>query len=203
MTNLIILKYIKTKRTGINDPGIRKFGTFYCNDKVIIIGRLAKRRIKLLLKTIDKINGSTILTKIQKEKLIYKKNKKIHDLVTDMHWKLIKYLTTHLDHILIGNFSTKKMGESDGTDRMTKLIGKAYRMYDFKCKLKYKCHQLGIKYKEVDEAYTTQCCSQCANRKKDIGKNEVYKCDKCGNKMDCDVNSSIDISCKGRVLQCK
>jgi transposase len=182
-------------RTGIDDPGIRKFGTFLLNDKVVMVGEKAKIRLKLLLKTKDKIKANQKLTKIQKDKLIELKNNKIHNLVTDMHWKLIKYLTNNLDHIIIGNFSTKDMGESKTVKKMVKRIGNAYRMYDFKQKLKYKCKYLNVKYTEADEAYTTQCCCRCGNRKKDIGSNEVYACTNCGNVIDRDVNSTINIAC--------
>ena len=68
-----------------------------------------------------------------------------------------------------------------------------YSLYQFKCKLKYKCSIRGTKYKEVDEMYTTQCCSRCGNQKKDVGSNRTYECLKCGLILPRDINSSIDI----------
>jgi putative transposase len=160
-----------------------------------MIGDKAKIRLKLLLKATDKIAANEELKKIQKNRLIERKNKKIHNLVTDMHWKLIKYLTDNLDHIVIGNFSTKTMGRGKKVKKIVKRIANAYRMYEFKQKLKYKCKYLNIKYIEVDESYTTQCCCRCGNRQKDIGSKKVYACTNCNNVIDRDVNSTITIAC--------
>jgi IS605 OrfB family transposase len=181
----------------IIDMGVRKFGALLSNNKFAIIGNNMKKRLTPLLKNIDKINKSTTLTKANKLKLVRKKYTKIHNLVEDVHWKAINYLTNNFGTILIGNWSTKKSNEDGKVDKMTKRFANIYRIYSFKQKLKYKCKYLGIKYKEVDEAYTSKCCCKCGMYKKDLGGNEIYNCKKCNVKKDRDLNSTIDIAIKG------
>ena len=62
--------------------------------------------------------------------------------------------------------------------------------YKMKEKLKYRCKLNGIKYKMIDEEFTTQCCGKCGNQKKDLGSAEIYKCEKCEYKAPRDVNSA-------------
>lgn len=187
-----------TECAAIIDPGVRKMNSIYSNEKVVLIGENLDKQIKQRLIRIDKINASD-LTAHQKSNITEKKYNKIKNLITDVHWKIIKYLTTNFDTILIGNWSTKKSGENGKVSKMTKRIAQMYRIFDFKQKLKYKCHQLGIQYKEVDEAYTSKCCCKCGNYKKDLGGNEVYKCKKCHDERDRDINGSICIAIKGKI----
>ena len=37
-------------------------------------------------------------------------------------------------------------------------------------------------------------CHKCKNLKKDLGSNEIYKCNKCNIKLGRDINASINIS---------
>jgi putative transposase len=181
----------------IMDMGVRKFSASLSNNKFTIIGNNMKKRLEPILKNIDKINKSTILTKTKKLKLVKKKYTKIHNLVEDVHWKVINYLTNNFKTILIGNWSTKESGENGKVSKMTKRLANVYRIYSFKEKLKYKCKYLGIKYKEVDEPYTSKCCCKCGTYKKDLGGNETYDCKICNVKKDRDLNSTIDIAIKG------
>jgi len=64
----------------------------------------------------------------------------------------------------------------------------------FKQKLKAKCEYYGIKYIEVDEAYTSQTCSVCGcvsrNNRKHRG---LYVCKECGSILNADVNGALNI----------
>ena len=114
-------------------------------------------------------------------------------MIEDTQWKIANYLTTNYKLVIVGNFSTKKMGEQKKISKMLKRIASIYSLYQLKCKIKYKCSITNTKYKESDEMYTTQCCSRCGNRKKDVGLNRTYECDKCGHKSGRYINSSVDI----------
>ncbi|MFX0063343.1 MAG: zinc ribbon domain-containing protein [Candidatus Hermodarchaeota archaeon] len=64
----------------------------------------------------------------------------------------------------------------------------------FKQKLQAKCEYYGIKYHEVDEAYTSQTCSACgvvraANRKH----RGLYVCGICDSVLNTDVNGALNI----------
>ena len=64
----------------------------------------------------------------------------------------------------------------------------------FKRKLKAKCEYYGIEYVEVDEAYTSQTCSNCGVVRKGNRKYRgLYVCKNCGKVLNADVNGSLNI----------
>ena len=140
-------------------------------------------------KAIKKLEEKKIgKTKIKK--IVAKKTKKIQDRVSDMHWKIAHHLTRNYQNILIGNFSTKSMGESDNVRKMQKRIGNMLSVYKFREIVKYKCRKAKAQYKLVDEAYTTQCCGNCGFQKKDVGGDTIYNCDRCRISIPRDFNSA-------------
>lgn len=70
----------------------------------------------------------------------------------------------------------------------------------FKTMLEYKCHQAGVIYQEVNEAYTTQTCNECgviAGPKGRAGLNKrSWQCG-CGAVHDRDVNAALNIRARG------
>jgi len=64
--------------------------------------------IKIKLKRLENIkNNNNIPLKIKKknEKII---NRKIYNLIDEMHWKIIKFLTTNFNNILLGDMPLKR-----------------------------------------------------------------------------------------------
>ena len=57
----------------------------------------------------------------------------------------------------------------------------------------YKCLATGTNYKEIDEAFTSKCCSGCSNYKKDLGSNKIYRCKKCKLVAKRDINAPKNI----------
>ena len=195
---VLLLKYPKSidnsidkKDTVTFDGGIRTFLSGLANNEVLEIGTNMQADITARLKQIDRIQTLN-MSKGKKKKIVQKKYDKIKNRVNDIHWKIINYLITNYKNILIGNFSTKSMCETK-INSMIKRVGSMYSFFTFKQKLMYKCQFSNINYKEVDEKYTTQCCSNCGNRKTDLGASKIYDCKKCGKVMDRDWNSIKDI----------
>jgi putative transposase len=169
------------------DLGIRTGATCYTNKGIVEICT-DSFKIKNKLKKIDNIKRRKFM-KIKENKLINKYYTNLKNMIKDMHWKVSKYLTDNYKNIFIGNFSTKEMGEKNNVQKMTKRIGNSYSFFQFKQKLKYMCNKKDINYKEVDEAYTSQCCGKCSNQKTDLGSNKVYNCNICKLTIDRDTNS--------------
>jgi len=173
------------------DPGVRKFGVGYANNKIVILCNKSKDKIKKIIKQIDDINNSNMpynkKNKASQRRYLYIKN-----MITDMHWKMINYLTNNYKTILIGNLSTKNIVEKE-LSPMTKRLANIYSLYQFKQKLKYKCKYLNISYKEVDEAYTSKSCSKCASINDKLNGSEIFTCKKCNLVIDRDINGSINI----------
>jgi putative transposase len=145
------------------------------------------------LELIDSINNNENLTKNKKIKATNKRYERIKNKIKDMHWKIAEYLTKNYKTILIGNFSTKRMGETDDVSKMTKRIGNLYSFYQFKQILQYKCKKTGTNYKDVNEAYTSKCCSRCGYLKKDLGNDTKYNCNKCRLQIGRDINGAKNI----------
>ena len=105
-------------------------------------------------------------------------------------------MTKRFDYIILGNFSTKNMVESDSTSKMNKRIGNALKLYQFKQKLKYKCLIKGCKYKVINEYMTTQCCSNCSKVNPNIKDKKIFECINCNHIYDRDINSAKNIFMK-------
>ena len=174
------------------DPGVRKFGVGYGNNKIIVLCQKSKEKIVSVLKKIDNINSSNGMTNYKKNKYTKKKYTYIQNMIDDMHWKTINYLTNNYKTIMIGNLSTKNIVEKELAP-MTKRIANIYSLFQFKQKLKYKCKYLNISYKEVDEAYTSKTCSKCAKINDTLNGSEIFECKKCGLSIDRDINGAINI----------
>lgn len=69
------------------------------------------------------------------------------------------------------------------------------KLYEFKRVIRYKCEWLGIKFVEVDRWFpSSKLCCNCGQIKKDLKLSDrTYTCD-CGNKIDRDLNASINLA---------
>jgi IS605 OrfB family transposase len=183
--------YSEKENIGSIDPGIRSMLTVYANNKIEEIGTNCKQKIKRQLKRIDRINNNEMIDEKKRQKITNKKYEKIKNQVNDMHWKIAHYLTDNYKTIVIGNFSTRNMGKK--IPKMIKRIGGMLSFFKFREKLKYLCKYKNTEYIKIDEAYTSKCCSECGNYKKDLGANKIYNCKECKMKIDRDINGAKNI----------
>jgi IS605 OrfB family transposase len=191
-----LLKKYKIEKTDIVenntiglDFGIRTMATGYSNKDVIEICNEGSLVLGEKLKVIDKISAKKFKKK-KERRIVKRKYEKVKNMVRDMHFKVAKYLTDNYKNIIVGNLSTKKIGEGKKIGAMTKRKGNLLSFDKFKMILKYMCEKKGNNFKEIDEAYTTQCCGRCGFQKKDVGGAHIYKCDKCELKIGRDINSA-------------
>ena len=104
-----------------------------------------------------------------------------------MHKKVANDLTTKYDTIMLPVFASKQMVKKakDPNDKPRVISAKTarflltWRHYEFREYLKSKAIMRGKELVVVTEEYTTQCCGQCGNLKKNLGGSKVYKCAKC------------------------
>jgi putative transposase len=186
---------IQKKSTHVSlDPGIVEFLTGYASNHVIEIGKNLKDTISKYLDQIEEINKSKISSGT-KSKAIHKRYTKIHNLVDDLHWKAIKYITTNYTNILIGNMSTKSICEGNLNDRC-KNVALLMRLYVFKERLKYKCYLRGNTYKSVDECYTSMMCTNCGRLNRKLGSQRVFLCPYCHYKVGRDIGAGEKIYIK-------
>lgn len=181
------------------DPGIRTFMTGFTNNKLVKFGTNISSKIRKLLEQTDNIKNKSIVPLKIKNKIEKRCNRKIYNMVDELHWKIIDNLVKHYGVILIGNLSSKNISnkETSNLSRINKRIASRLRFYKFRQRLEYKCQCNGSNYKLIDEKYTSKMCSNCSHYDEYLGAKEIYKCKNCKITIDRDANSSRGITIKG------
>ena len=191
---------IKVKKQKINkkkyhtlaiDPGVRTPYTGYSENHIVEIGSNMGRTVGRYIKQIDSINKTTE-SKGVKHRAVQKRYRKIENLVDEMHWKTIDYITKNYETILIGNLSTYNIVRNKLAS-VTKRLSHLMKLYVFENRLKYKCYLAHTKYRIVDEKYTSKMCTYCGNIKSDLGTAKIYNCNKCGKTIGRDINGARNI----------
>jgi putative transposase len=200
------------------DLGVRTFATVYSENHVDNIGNNVIDRIKILCKEIDimksKLSRNTYQNKNKNYrwrtnkkknrigdkkrksmiKAMHRKIKKIQNTVNELHNKTINYLIKNYNKILISPFETKSM-----VNRLNSRISRnmmTLSFYKFREKLKNKCNVNNVTLVINGEEYTSKTCTKCGNIKYNLGCNKIYKCVKCGLKIDRDINGARNIMLK-------
>ncbi len=185
------------EKTCALDPGIRKFQTIYSEDKVLSI-EPDKIKIKRLYSILDKFQELRQKKKI-KQKAYDKKRCRVQarltNLVDEMHFKTIAYLTKNYTSILLPSFETQDMVGSKKLHRKVKRDMMNFAFYKFKQRLQHKCSILKhCNVSIINEAYTSQTCGYCGSLNKTS--NEVIHCSACDKRFDRDINGSRNIYIK-------
>ncbi len=180
------------------DPGVRTFITGISSKHNINIGTNISNVIKSYIYKIDNNANKDIPKRIKSryERTYYKK---IDNLMIDVHWKIISYLTSNYNTIFIGNWSTKNIGlkNTSTIGKLTKRIASMLSFYKFKMRLRYKCAKNKVNLYEIHEGYTSRLCSICGWDNKKLGSSKIYNCIICKNKIDRDINGARNILFKG------
>ena len=174
------------------DPGHKTFLTGLSNKHLIEIGINVDKKIKKILVKMDKIKSQKRKRIKYKRKYLLKYEKKLANYINNLHWQVINYLTLNYNHILLGNYSTKNMVESNKSNKMNKRIGSSIKFYQFRQKLIYKCILNNCKFGLIDEYNTTKACSNCSTLN-NIGDSREYNCKQCLQLYPRDINSSKNI----------
>ena len=185
------------ERTCALDPGIRKFQVIYSEDQVISI-EPDKKKVKRIYSILDKfqeLRDKKLITRKKYDKKRCSTQAKLSNLVDEMHYKTISYLTKNYTSILLPSFETQEMVKSKKLHRKVKRDMMNFCFYKFKQRLQHKCSIIKhCSAKIVNEAYTSQTCGYCGNLNKTSDEN--IHCNKCFNVFDRDVNGSRNIYIK-------
>lgn len=169
------------------DTGVRTFQTGYGLDHVVELGKDNLLRIQTLLEKHDRKRNK------YKKMKIYRK---ITNLVNELHWKVIGFLTKNYEVIIIPEFPVSRMIGGKKLRKMTKRLMSAFRFYQFKQKLINKCKERGCILHIVDESYTSKTCGSCGHLHKNLGGDKTYNCSNCNLIIDRDFNGARNILIK-------
>ena len=196
------VKYVdKGDRLISLDPGVRKFLVGYDPKGFsVFIGEGASLKLSALLLEIDSLVSKDNPDK-ENPYLLYKK---VKNMVSELHWKTISFLTENYDTIILPEFKVSEMIRGRNgrkLSKMTKRLMCMFSFYSFRQKLQYKCNVYGKKLIIVDESYTSCTCGLCGTINKTKGK-EILCCISCGLEIDRDVSGSRNILIKNTSLRC-
>jgi IS605 OrfB family transposase len=178
------------------DPGVRTFLTVYSKEDSYQIGNnINLNKYYYKIDRLNKINSLEESKQTRKYKrAIGKIYDKINNRIKDMHFKVAKYLCTHYRILKLGKISTKKIVSNDNSvlKESTKRLLYSLSHFRFRERLINQAEKYGVQVKVVSEYMTTKTCSCCGN-KKEVGKDKIYKCSKCGLEADRDINAAKNI----------
>ena len=178
------------------DPGIRTFVAGYTLDETLMFGDGCSIKIFELLKQCDSLEILDTMTDREKDDIYNAKKlmrKRIKDMVTDLHWKVIKYLTSNFQIIIYPNFETSNMMKKLSKENRRKMS--ALSFYTFKQRLINKCKEINNTLFITNEAYTSRTCCSCGHLNTS-STNKVFNCKKCKYIVDRDINGSRNIMIK-------
>jgi putative transposase len=173
------------------DPGVKTFLTCYDPDGNVTEFNKSDK-IKQLKK---KINNMSFLRK--KKRYILKANLKIRNLIDELHWKSINFLTKNYNTVILPNFESQgivKNSLKTSLNRETMLL----RHYTFRERLKSKARTIkNMVIVSVTEEYTTKTCGYCGvlNKKIVLGDSE-FTCGSCNLTFNRDYNGARNIFLK-------
>lgn len=120
---------------------------------------------------------------------------KIENVVDDLHYKTINYITKKYNTIILPTFESQKLLKKMDS-RISKRMLLAYKQYQFKTRLQQKCAQRGNRLILCTEEYTSKTCGRCGVIKTDLMREETYECGECGLQIDRDINGARNILIK-------
>jgi putative transposase len=182
------------------DPGVRTFQTSYSPDGTSKkFGDQASCRIFRLMKYADKLSECRDKrTRGRRLRL----ERRVGNLVDEMHWKVARELAANYDTIIIPPFETQKMARRWSNGRQRKINKTAVCMmlrlahYRFRQRLEHIANKLGSRVVVRTEEYTSKTCGNCGVVHADLGSAKKFKCPHCRNRIDRDGNGARNILLK-------
>lgn len=199
------------------DLGVKYLATVSTGQKFKNINKLSKiKKLEKKLKKLQrKLSNKYEINKIQIEggENRYRKTnnvKKLEFLVRKTYRRLKNIRHNYIHQITTSLVKTKPeyvVMESLNTCGMLKnrKLSKAIQkqtFYKFKKQMEYKCAWNGIKFILADRFFpSSKICSNCGDIKDKLSLSErIFRCNKCGYKIDRDLNASINLMNYGKSI---
>ena len=181
------------------DPGIRTFGTYLSTDgRFGWVGQRAFERVLKLNIRIDKLRSIIATTEDKQKRLrlrraINRLYQKIQDLVDELQWKFINFLTKEFSVVIFPPFNVSDMVKTSGR-KIRKVVVRsmmALRFYEFKERLKNKCKERHVLFIEQNESWTSKTNSFNGEVMTNLGGREFFSHE--GFRINRDLNGSRNI----------
>lgn len=198
------------------DPGVRSFMTGYSpTEGVMEWGIEDRTRLFRLCCAYDDLQSRWSQKEVVKHRKRYKMQRagrriqnRIRNLVNEVHCKLVKWLVTNFDVVLLPKFETQRMchkTQSVSEDRQRRKIRKinnskvaramyTWSHYKFQQRLLHKIREFPqCRVVICDEDFTSKTCGRCGFIHEKLGGNKTFKCPSCHVSLSRDVNGARNI----------
>ncbi len=181
------------------DPGVREFLTYFSETGFGWLGTQAINRIQRLCSHLDRLLSRIATCTLRRKKRTMRRaanqiRKRIRCLVKELHCKLVHFLVSNFDVILLPSFDTSQMTQRRSRRIRKKSVRQMLTLshYKFKQRLLNKAKQLGKEVFIVNEAYTSKTVSWTGEEKKKLGGSKIITA-KNGKSMHRDLNGARGI----------
>lgn len=186
------------------DPGVRTFVTGYDPDgRIMECGKSDVGRIYRLCNAFDRLQSRWSSDRVWHRKRYKMRRagariqKKIRNLVDELHKKLVKWLVINFRVVLLPKFETQRMVSRRFGRRIRSKTARAmltWSHYRFQQRLLQKTREFTrCNVIICDEAYTSKTCGSCGCLHDKLGGSKVFHCPSCHVKLDRDVNGARNI----------
>ena len=181
------------------DPGVCEFLTYFSETGFGWLGTQAINRIHRLCSHLDRLLSRITTCTVRRKKRTMRRaaNKirtRIRCLVKELHCKLVHFLVTNFDVLLLPSFDTSQMILKSRRCIRKKSVRQMLTLshYKFKHRLLEKAKQCGKHVIIVNEAYTSKTLSWTGEVKKKLGGSKIITA-KNGTSMHRDLNGARGI----------
>ena len=181
------------------DPGVRTFLTYFSETDCGKLGHHAFGRIQRLCHWLDDLISRTAKEPNRRKRRQMRSaqarmRQRITNLVDELHWQLVRWLTSNYQIILLPTFETQDLTQRAGRKIRSKTARMmlTFRHYEFKQRLQWKAWQRGALVFDVNEAYTSKTRSWDGTVNTKLGGAKAIR-DDTGFGMDRDVNGARGI----------
>ncbi len=188
------------------DPGVRTFATFYSPELAGELGKADASRIQRLCYHLDRLVSkrdleSSSFKRLRVKRSINRLKNKIKDLVSELHYKIAKFLTSNFKVIFIPDFETSSMSKKASRKISSKTVRSMLTLshYSFRLKLNHLANKNGSMVVTQEESYTSKTCT-CCGKLNNIGSAKTLRCS-CGTVIDRDLNGARNIFLRALVAQ--
>jgi IS605 OrfB family transposase len=133
-----------------------------------------------------------------RKKQIVKKEKRMDNIVTDIHYKVINKLIEKNDVIFYGDIKSHDIVKKATYNKTLKKDTNSLKFFQLKTRLLYKAKMNGNKVFPVNEAFTTKTCSTCG-KINNPENSKIYTCTTCDKKVGRDEDAARCILMKGLI----
>ena len=181
------------------DPGVRDFLTYFSETGFGWLGSQAINRIQRLCVHLDRLLSRIATCTVRRKKRTMRRaanqiRKRIRCLVKELHCKLVHFLVSNFDVILLPTFDTSQMTQRSSRRIRKKSVRQMLTLshYKFKQRLLHKAEQLGKHVIIVNEAYTSKTVSWTGETKDKLGGSKIITAEN-GTSMHRDLNGARGI----------